>query len=297
MRIMTITCYIKKKRGLCKRSELQKIDTEIAEKKEFYQTMVNGIDEIENMIQDRQYHELWEYEMPLYDGFNYQNIQVQHREDDKECPYFVKHELCEELVSYKKEVLAYQNKKVNQYLQRYNQVACVLFALQHYDTQKYSIKDHMLLYLNKEPEVNLSYFSTDDLNIYEDKKDELSIFHMITTTQVIIDNIPLTYKSNAIAMEGTYLQANDTKEFWFEVESRFLQESICETVLKSLQEIVQFLRRHGKKMAGVYIPLNKTYLTDYQKIHFNELGYHLTGKVVHSQFKEDQVLLWKYAKK
>lgn len=293
---MTLTCYIKKKRGLCKKAQLQELDLAIAEKKAFYQLLIQEIEKVEKLIKGNYYRKLWTVSMPLYDGFNCQKINIQERDDKMSCPYHEETTLCETLVDYKIEVLAYQKEKVRKTLQKYNELACLLYALQHYNQKKYCIKPYMLLSLNQSEGIQLGYYAVDELTCYEGKCEYLSIFYMSTLTQVMIETIPLIYRSQDYATSGTSLKTNHSTELWFEIEPRFLQLPISKTILKSVQEVICFLRRHGKKVAGSFISVKE--LDDKMRqevqIAFKEIGYQMIGKVVQSQFIENQVLVWPY---
>lgn len=283
------------------KDKLQTLDHEIAEKKAFYQLLVTEIEKIEKLIKERQYRTLWTVSMPLYDGFNCTQLEVQERDKtiQKECPYQEENALCETLIDYKIETLAYQKQKVRKMLQKYNELACLLFALQHYNQKKYCIKPYLLLNLEQIPTMQLSYYATDDLTYYEGKCENLFIFYRLDATQVMIETIPLVYRSHNEALSGTSLKTNDTLDLWIEIEPRFLQTPIRKMILKQVQEVVLFLRRHGKKIGGSFISLKDLSCKAYQEAirNANEIDYQVIGKVIQSQFFENQLLIWSYRSK
>lgn len=298
---MTIACYIKKRKGLCVKEKLQALDKAIAEKKAFYQTLVKEIEKVEKMIKERQYHKLWTFVMPLYDGFNYEEVTVQEREEhvqkEKNCPY--RDEPCEALLAYKEETLIYQNNKVMKLLESYNQLACLLFALQHYDKKKYCIKEQMFLSLDNKPDFKLSYYATDHFRCEADSIEPLYLFYTAPTMQVIIKEVPLFYKTGNTVMVGTSLKTTNTSELWIELPISYLQEPIKETVLKTVQEVILFLRRHGKKVVGSFISLKDVEPKEKEKLilQVKALGYYPIGKVIHQHFIENQLLIWQVTSK
>ena len=296
-----VRCYIKQKKGACLRKEIKVLDEKIIAQKQYYQWITQRIKQLSTYLDKKQYEQLLAQELKLYDGFNWDqpNIDLQSKQVESRCPY--QSYGCEAIYALKKDVLDYHCSRLCHLLDDYNQMIILLLGVKPLYRLHMSLKGQMLLKLYHDPFWSIGYYFTEGFKPYEKAEEIVYLFYLTPSKQVLIQKVPLLYRREEEVIKGTCLSSREKKALWIQVmsEKSMLDKGLIEPIFKSIHIVMRYLNQKYRKVygkiQGIYIDIGTLEDMQRKKLiqYLKPLGYKVVGQMRENQFQEEQLLIYR----